>query len=115
LLKNSIEGSSIGVFGCGAIGLGVINTSANLGASRIVAIDINPEKEFWARKFGATDFINPSTLREGQKVQDYLVELTDGGFDFTFDCTGNVCTGYTLERNSTDTAHLKGSSYACSP
>jgi len=85
-----IKGSSIGVFGCGAIGLGVINTSAGLGASRIIAIDLNPGKESWARKFGATDFVNPSALQEGQKIQDYLIELTDGGFDFTFDCTGNV-------------------------
>lgn len=73
--------------------MGVINTSAGLGSSRIIAIDINPEKESWARKFGATDFVNPSTLKEGQKIQDYLVELTDGGLDFTFDCTGNVCPG----------------------
>jgi S-(hydroxymethyl)glutathione dehydrogenase/alcohol dehydrogenase len=71
--------------------LGVINTAADLGASRIVAIDINPGKESLARKFGATDFINPSTLKEGLKIQDHLIELTDGGFDFTFDCTGNVC------------------------
>jgi S-(hydroxymethyl)glutathione dehydrogenase/alcohol dehydrogenase len=71
--------------------LGVINTAADLGASRIVAIDINAGKESLARKFGATDFINPSTLKEGLKIQDHLIELTDGGFDFTFDCTGNVC------------------------
>ena len=71
--------------------MGVINTSASHGASRIIAIDINPEKEAWARKFGANEFINPSTLKEGQKIQDYLIELTDGGVDFTFDCTGNVC------------------------
>ncbi|KAF9475920.1 class III ADH enzyme [Pholiota conissans] len=86
-----IKGSSVAVFGCGAIGLGVINTSALVGASRIIAIDTNPGKESWAKKFGATDFINPLTaLKEGQKIQDYLVEITDGGLDYTFDCTGNV-------------------------
>ncbi|PPQ92354.1 hypothetical protein CVT25_008704 [Psilocybe cyanescens] len=86
-----IKGSSVAVFGCGAIGLGVINTSALVGASRIIAVDTNPGKESWAKKFGATDFINPTTaLKQDQKIQDYLVEITDGGLDYTFDCTGNV-------------------------
>ena len=84
------EGSSVAVFGCGAIGLGVIATSQLVGASRIIAIDTNPSKEAWARKFGATDFVNPTTLPEGKKIQEFLVELTDGGLDYTFDCTGNV-------------------------
>ena len=83
-------GSTVAVFGCGAIGLGVIATSALVKASRVIAVDTNPEKESWARKFGATDFVNPAKLPEGQKIQDYLVELTDGGLDYTFDCTGNV-------------------------
>lgn len=84
------EGSSVAVFGCGAIGLGVINTAALVGASRIIAIDVNNDKESWAKNFGATEFVNPSALKSGQKIQDYLVEVTDGGLDFTFDCTGNV-------------------------
>jgi len=84
------EGSSVAVFGCGAIGLGVISTSSTVGASRIIAIDTNPEKEGWAMKMGATEFINPTTLPEGKRIQDYLVEITDGGLDFTFDATGNV-------------------------
>lgn len=79
------------MFGCGAIGLGVIATSALVGASRIIAIDINPGKETWARKFGAHEFISPLQLPEGTKIQDHLVEITDGGLDFTFDATGNVC------------------------
>lgn len=78
------------VFGCGAIGLGVINTAARVGATRIIAIDTNSGKESWAKKFGATDFVNPLELKGGQKIQDYLIEITDGGLDFTFDCTGNV-------------------------
>ncbi|RPD66696.1 class III ADH enzyme [Lentinus tigrinus ALCF2SS1-7] len=85
-----IKGSSVAVFGVGAIGLGVIATSALVGASRIIAIDTNPGKESWARKFGATDFVNPTQLGEGKKIQDYLIEITDGGLDYTFDCTGNV-------------------------
>ena len=56
----------------------------------MIAVDINPAKEQWARKFGATDFINPRELPEGKRIQDHLVELTDGGLDFTFDATGNV-------------------------
>ena len=56
----------------------------------MIAIDVNPAKEEWARKFGATDFINPRQLPEGKRIQDHLVELTDGGLDFTFDATGNV-------------------------
>jgi len=88
--QRGIKGSSVAVFGCGAIGLGVINTAALVGASRIIAIDLNNGKESWAKSFGATDFVNPSDLKGGQKIQDYLVEITDGGLDFTFDCTGNV-------------------------
>ncbi|KAF9076514.1 chaperonin 10-like protein [Rhodocollybia butyracea] len=85
-----IKGSSVAVFGCGAIGLGVIATSALVGASSIIAIDTNPNKEAWAKKMGATQFINPTTLPEGKKIQDHLVEVTDGGLDYTFDATGNV-------------------------
>jgi len=85
-----IKGSTVAVFGCGAIGLGVVATSALVGASRIFAVDTNPNKEVWAKKFGATDFVNPAKLPQGARIQDHLVELTDGGLDFTFDCTGNV-------------------------
>ncbi|KAG5644584.1 S-(hydroxymethyl)glutathione dehydrogenase [Asterophora parasitica] len=85
-----IKDSSVAVFGCGAIGLGVIATSKLVGASRIIAVDTNPGKESWAAKFGATDFVNPTQLPEGKKIQDHLVDITDGGLDFTFDCTGNV-------------------------
>ena len=84
------EGSNVAVFGCGAIGLGVISTSALVGASRIIAVDTNPGKESWAAKFGATEFVNPTKLPEGKRIQDHLVDITDGGLDFTFDCTGNV-------------------------
>jgi Zn-dependent alcohol dehydrogenase len=69
---------------------GVINAATLVNASRIIAIDTNPDKEAWAKKFGATDFLNPKELPEGKRIQDYLVEITDGGLDYTFDATGNV-------------------------
>ncbi len=67
-----------------------MTTPALVGASRIIAVDTNPNKEAWAKKFGATDFVNPSELKDGQTVVDKLIEMTDGGLDYTFDCTGNV-------------------------
>lgn len=67
----------------------MINTANQIGASRIIAIDVNPAKESWAKKFGATEFINPTQLGD-KRIQDHLVAITDGGLDYTFDCTGNV-------------------------
>ena len=84
------EGSTVAVFGCGCVGLSCVNAANLVGASRVIAVDVNSAKEEWARKFGATDFINPSQLPDGKRIQDHLVELTDGGLDFTFDATGNV-------------------------
>jgi len=84
-----VANSSVAVFGCGCIGLGVINGATHVGASRVIAIDTNPNKESWAKKFGAHEFINPSALGD-KKIQDHLIGITDGGLDFTFDCTGNV-------------------------
>jgi Zn-dependent alcohol dehydrogenase len=91
---NAAEGSTVAVFGCGCVGLSCINAAKLVEASRVIAVDINPAKEQWARKFGATDFINPRELPEGKRIQDHLVELTDGGLDFTFDATGNVSCAY---------------------
>ena len=59
-----------------------------VGASKIIGVDVNGDKEEWGRKFGMTDFVNPKTL-SGDVVEE-LVKLTDGGADFTFDCTGNT-------------------------
>jgi S-(hydroxymethyl)glutathione dehydrogenase/alcohol dehydrogenase len=72
----------VAVFGCGCIGLGVINTAVQVGASRIIAIDVNPAKEKWAKNFGATDFVNPLTLKD-QDLQNYLISITDGGVSQT--------------------------------
>ncbi|TDL29166.1 class III ADH enzyme [Rickenella mellea] len=96
-----IKGSSVAVFGCGCIGLGVIQTSSLVGASRIIAIDTNPNKEAWAKKMGATDFVNPAKLPAGKRIQDYLIEITDGGLDYTFDATGNV----TVMRSALEACH----------
>lgn len=91
LCVHKIGNSTVAVFGCGCIGLGVINGAKEVGASRIIAIDTNPNKEAWAKRFGATEFINPAVeLKEGEKIQDLLVARTDGGLDYTFDGTGNV-------------------------
>ncbi|CAK9783896.1 putative formaldehyde dehydrogenase [Cutaneotrichosporon oleaginosum] len=84
-----IEGSTVAVFGVGCVGLSVIQGARAKGCTKIIAIDINDKKKDWAKKFGATDFVNPTQLGD-QSVVDKLIEMTDGGLDFTFDCTGNV-------------------------
>jgi S-(hydroxymethyl)glutathione dehydrogenase/alcohol dehydrogenase len=76
------------VFGLGGIGLNVIQGLRLAGADQIVGVDINPEKKTMAEKFGMTDFVNPAEV-EGDLVP-YLVDLTKGGGDYTFDATGNV-------------------------
>lgn len=83
------EGDSIAIFGAGCVGLSVILGAIANKAGRIIVVDVNPAKEEWARKFGATDFVNPNDLK-GQSIVDKLIEMTDGGCDYTFDCTGNV-------------------------
>jgi S-(hydroxymethyl)glutathione dehydrogenase/alcohol dehydrogenase len=83
------EGSNIAVFGAGCVGLSVIQGAVQNKASKIIAVDVNDGKEAWAKKFGATDFVNPTKLGD-TSVQDKLIEMTDGGCDYTFDCTGNV-------------------------
>ena len=81
-------GANVIVFGLGGIGLNVVQGAKMVGASMIVGVDINPAREEWGRRFGMTHFVNPSAV-EGDLVQ-HLVQLTDGGADYTFDCTGNV-------------------------
>ncbi|MEM1272496.1 MAG: S-(hydroxymethyl)glutathione dehydrogenase/class III alcohol dehydrogenase [Pseudomonadota bacterium] len=81
-------GSRAIVFGLGGIGLNVIQGLRLAGADQIVGVDINPAREEMATKFGMTDFVN-STEVDGDLVP-YLVDLTGGGADYTFDATGNV-------------------------
>lgn len=85
-----IEGSTVAVFGIGCVGLSVLQGAKAKNCSRVIAIDTNNGKKDLALKFGATEFINPAELADGKKIQDHLVEITDGGLDFTFDATGNV-------------------------
>ncbi len=82
------QGSRAIVFGLGGIGLNVIQGLRLAGADQIVGVDLNPSKVPMAEKFGMTDFVNPSEV-EGELVP-YLVDLTKGGADYTFDATGNV-------------------------
>jgi S-(hydroxymethyl)glutathione dehydrogenase/alcohol dehydrogenase len=85
---NVEPGSRVVVFGLGGIGLNVIQGARMVGASQIVGVDINPSKKALAEKFGMTDFVNPQEV-EGDLVS-YLVDLTKGGADYSFECIGNV-------------------------
>jgi S-(hydroxymethyl)glutathione dehydrogenase/alcohol dehydrogenase len=81
-------GSKVVVFGLGGIGLNVIQGAHLVGADTIVGVDINPDKKELAEKFGMTHFVNPKEV-EGDLVK-YLVDLTKGGADYSFECIGNV-------------------------
>ncbi|MCC8468710.1 S-(hydroxymethyl)glutathione dehydrogenase/class III alcohol dehydrogenase [Xanthomonas phaseoli] len=81
-------GESVAVFGLGGIGLAVIQGAVQAKAGRIIAIDTNPGKFDLARSMGATDCINPKDY--DKPIQEVIVELTDGGVDFSFECIGNV-------------------------
>ncbi|WP_396426423.1 S-(hydroxymethyl)glutathione dehydrogenase/class III alcohol dehydrogenase [Leptolyngbya sp. FACHB-261] len=81
-------GARVVVFGLGGIGLNVIQGARLVGASQIVGVDINPSRRELAEKFGMTDFVNPKEV-EGDLVP-YLVDLTKGGADYSFECIGNV-------------------------
>jgi S-(hydroxymethyl)glutathione dehydrogenase/alcohol dehydrogenase len=83
------KGSTVAVFGAGCVGLSVIQGAVKCGASQIIVVDVNAKKEEWGKKFGATHFVNPSKIGD-QTIQEKLIEMTDGGLDYTFDCTGNV-------------------------
>ncbi|KAE8153145.1 S-glutathione dehydrogenase [Aspergillus avenaceus] len=82
------EGANVAVFGAGCVGLSIVQGAVKQKAGKIIVVDINDRKKDWAFKFGATHFLNPANLRK--PVQDELIEMTDGGCDYTFDCTGNV-------------------------
>ena len=81
-------GANVVVFGLGGIGLNVIQGCRMVGADKIIGVDINPDKRAIAEKFGMTHFVNPKEI-EGDVVP-HLVELTDGGADYSFECIGNV-------------------------
>jgi S-(hydroxymethyl)glutathione dehydrogenase / alcohol dehydrogenase len=92
-------GSNAIVFGLGGIGLNVVQGLKLVGAQMIVGVDINDERKSWGERFGMTDFVNPKKV-QGDLVA-HLVALTDGGADYTFDCTGNV----TVMRQALEACH----------
>jgi len=86
-------GSRVAVWGLGAVGLAVIMGAKTAGAKEIIGIDLMEEKFERAKAFGATGFVNPKKdVPEGKTLQAHLVEKFDGGFDYTFECIGNVNT-----------------------
>jgi len=83
-------GSKTAIWGVGAVGLAVIMGCKKAGATEIIAVDINNDKEKIAREFGATKFVNPKDY--DKPIQQVLVDMTDGGLDYTFECVGNIHT-----------------------
>jgi S-(hydroxymethyl)glutathione dehydrogenase/alcohol dehydrogenase len=83
-------GANAAVFGLGGIGLSVIQGLVMAKAGRIIAIDTNPDKFTMAKALGATDFVNPT--QDNRPIQEAIVDLTDGGVDYSFECIGNVKT-----------------------
>ena len=82
------EGDTVAVFGMGGIGLAVLQGARQAKAGRILAIDTNPSKFDLARSMGATDCVNPKD--HDKPIQDVIIEMTDGGVDWSFECIGNV-------------------------
>jgi S-(hydroxymethyl)glutathione dehydrogenase / alcohol dehydrogenase len=92
-------GANAVVFGLGGIGLNVVQGLKLAGADMIVGVDLNPDRQAWGTRFGMTHFVNPKDV-SGDLVA-HLVELTGGGADYTFDCTGNV----TVMRQALEACH----------
>ncbi|MCX2794043.1 S-(hydroxymethyl)glutathione dehydrogenase/class III alcohol dehydrogenase [Microbulbifer thermotolerans] len=82
------EGATVAIFGLGGIGLSAIIGATMARAGRIIAIDINERKFELARKLGATDCVNPNDY--DKPIQEVIIEMTDGGVDYSFECIGNV-------------------------
>jgi S-(hydroxymethyl)glutathione dehydrogenase/alcohol dehydrogenase len=81
-------GSTVAVFGLGGIGLSVVQGAVMAKASRIIGIDLNPAKYEMAKALGATDYVNPK--EHDAPIQDVIVDLTNGGVDYSFECIGNA-------------------------
>jgi S-(hydroxymethyl)glutathione dehydrogenase/alcohol dehydrogenase len=92
-------GANVVVFGLGGIGLNVIQGARLAGANMIVGVDVNPARKALAESFGMTDFVNPKEVK-GDLVP-YLVNLTKGGADYSFECVGNT----TLMRQALECCH----------
>lgn len=82
-------GSTVAVFGLGGIGLNVVQGAKMVGADRIIGVDLNADREKLAREFGMTDFINPKDI---DNVTEAIVDLANGGVDYSFECIGNTTT-----------------------
>jgi len=82
-------GANVVIFGLGGIGLNVVQGARMAGANMIIGVDINPKRRALAEKFGMTHFVNPKDMAENELVP-YLVNLTKGGADYSFECIGNV-------------------------
>lgn len=80
-------GANVAVFGLGGIGLNVIQGARLAGAERIIGVDLNDDRKSLGEKFGMTDFINPKNV---ENVVEAIVDLTDGGVDYSFECIGNT-------------------------
>ncbi len=91
-------GDTVVVFGLGGIGLNVLQGARMAGASKIIGVDINPAREEWGKRFGMTHFVNPGDVDD---LVAHLVALTDGGADYSFDCTGNT----TVMRQALECCH----------
>uniref|UniRef100_A0ACD5WUA2 Uncharacterized protein n=1 Tax=Avena sativa TaxID=4498 RepID=A0ACD5WUA2_AVESA len=82
-------GSSVAVFGLGAVGLAVTQGCRMRGAKRIIGVDLNPDKREIGKRLGITDFINPNDI-DGRTVTEIIKEMTGGGADYCFECTGST-------------------------
>ncbi len=91
-------GANVAVFGLGGIGLNVIQGARMVGADRIIGIDINPAREALGRQFGMTHFLNPNEM---DNIVDAVIQLTDGGADYSFECIGNT----TVMRQALECTH----------
>ncbi|MEO7391331.1 MAG: zinc-binding dehydrogenase, partial [Ramlibacter sp.] len=91
-------GANVAVFGLGGIGLNVIQGAKMVGAGKIIGVDINPARQVIARRFGMTHFVNP---KETPNVVDEIVQLTEGGADYSFECIGNT----TVMRQALECTH----------
>jgi S-(hydroxymethyl)glutathione dehydrogenase/alcohol dehydrogenase len=96
---NVRPGDNVVVFGLGGIGLNVVQGAKMAGANMIIGVDLNPNRKAIGEKFGMTHFVNPTEV--GADLVPYLVNLTDGGADYSFECVGNV----TVMRQALECCH----------
>ncbi|KAL8109455.1 hypothetical protein AgCh_025521 [Apium graveolens] len=87
-IVKSKKGSTVAVFGMGALGLAVVEGARIAGASRIIGVDLNPNRFESAKKFGVTEFVNPKD--HNKPVQEVIFEMTNGGVDRSIECMGHV-------------------------